>query len=190
LVTSVIVRLWLGLGSFTMKKKENMKRESTSKTRRATISSARPKFPPTRQQSSEAKTTPFNWLVIMYAVLLVVHLIVFAVLGFVFPNVMVFGTHQVSVLAGLLMSSIVFTFLTIGAIPVIEAVQSTLKIKLSNMQWMVAYYVLDFVSLWVLARFAEQLGMGISSWKAIAFIAILFDCAQGLAITSLMKRMK
>jgi hypothetical protein len=57
----------------------------------------------------------------------------------------------------------------------------------SPKEWMLAYFVLNFVGLWLLGRFAENLGLGLSAWWVSLLLATALDWIQGLAMMALDK---
>lgn len=85
-------------------------------------------------------------------------------------------------LTGLLQSMAVFSLLTVAASPVIEAVADQMKYKLSFLHWIVLYAGINFGGLWITGRFAEQLGLGVSSWIVVLILAVIMDFAQGAAV--------
>jgi hypothetical protein len=137
-----------------------------------------------------AAVTPFNWLVMFFVAFLVVHTLVMYAANMLFPQSVVLGTNTISSFTGLLYSMTVFTFITVGAMPVIESIQRSQNVKFSNTHWMVFYFAINFVGLWLVARFAEQLGLGLASWKVVAALAVVLDVAQGLVVKSMMPKMK
>lgn len=57
----------------------------------------------------------------------------------------------------------------------------------SSAEWMASYFVLNFVGVWVVARFANQLGFGISSWVVALVLAVVLDVVQGAAMMQVEK---
>jgi hypothetical protein len=144
------------------------------------------------QQTTKAvaTTTPFNWMFIIFGALFVTHAAFIYVASVIFPEAVVLGTNTISPLMALLYSVFVFTLIVVAAMPVIEAYQTAQRKMLSNTQWMAIYFVLNFVGLWLVARFAEQLGLGLASKYIVLALALGLDVLQGLVITTLMKKMK
>jgi hypothetical protein len=144
------------------------------------------------QQSTKtvATTTPANWMFIIFGALFVTHAVVIYVASLMFPEAVVLGTNTISPMMALLYSVFVFTLIVVAAMPVIESYQAAQRKVLSNTQWMVIYFILNFVGLWLVARFAEQLGLGLASKYVVLALALGLDIVQGLVVTSLMKKMK
>ena len=53
---------------------------------------------------------------------------------------------------------------------------------------MLLYFIVNALGLWFITRFAEQFGIGASSWKVIVVVALLLDMAQGMAMMALQKK--
>jgi hypothetical protein len=66
------------------------------------------------------------------------------------------------------------------------ALVNTLTIPLVRMftpkQWLITYFFINFFSLWVIARLAEQLGLGLSSWLTTALLALALNLSQGILL--------
>lgn len=179
-----------------MKKTKKAKAQSKANTRKVT--STKPvavKPVVTRsvsQQSTKAvaTTTSFNLMAVIFGALFVTHAVVIYVASLMFPEAVVLGTNTISPMMAVLYSVFVFTLIVVAAMPVIDAYQTAQRKVLSNMQWMVIYFVLNFVGLWLVARFAEQLGLGLASKYVVLALALGLDIVQGLIVTTLMKKMK
>jgi hypothetical protein len=97
------------------------------------------------------------------------------------------GTHMLSPLRALVQSMLIFTVLVVAAMPSIEALAGSFKMKLQTMHWMVIYFFVNAACLWAVTRFAEMLGLGVASWQIIAILAIVLDVAQGFAAKYVMR---
>ncbi len=124
-------------------------------------------------------------LSLMFVYFMVVDSIILYLGHVVLPSQIVLGTYQISPLLAVIQSMLFFSLLAVVAVPVIELVAQYLKFKLSDLHWIVATFVVDFVGLWMVARLADMLGLGISSWVIVAVLAVCFDLGQGLAIRML-----
>lgn len=175
------------------KKRTKTTRAVGAKTTSAKIASA-PAVERTTSMASTKTTvvprTPFGWMVMIFGVLFIAHSLVLYLASMFFPEAVVLGTNLISPLMALLYSMFVFTLIVVGAMPIIEAYESSQKSSLGTVGWMAVYFVLNFVGLWIVARFAEMLGLGIASWRVIAMLALVLDFVQGFVVTSMMKQMK
>lgn len=133
--------------------------------------------------SAATKSMSARQLTITFVVWFIAHLAIFFLANRFFPQAVVLGTNIFSPIEALLYSMVVLTLITVGFIPVVEMIASSAKRSMSAMDWMVTYFVINTVAIWLVARFAEQLGMGISSWVVAVVLALVVDAAQGLLIT-------
>ena len=121
-------------------------------------------------------------LATMYVLFLIANAIILYAASMLFPQAVVLGTHTITPMAAVVYSMLVLTSLLVGAVPIIESVVNSLRLKLGNMQWMFIYLVLNVGGLWVLGRFAEELGMGLSSWMVAVALGFVLNIAQGLLV--------
>ncbi|HYD35834.1 MAG TPA: hypothetical protein VD999_07275 [Vitreimonas sp.] len=126
----------------------------------------------------------------MFAVLLVANMMVIYLSHLVFPGNVVLGTHRFSLFEALLYSQVVLTFMIVGAVPVIELIAEQMRYKLQDMHWMLLYFFLNIGAVWVVARFAEVLGMGISSWMVAVGLAFILNIVQGGLVTGVISKVK
>lgn len=77
------------------------------------------------------------------------------------------------------MASVISGFLLTLAVSVTMPIFTSLKIKLTDeWQWALAYLFVNVVALWVIARYADLTGFGISNaWVAI-ILGVVFNLAQ------------
>jgi hypothetical protein len=136
-----------------------------------------------KTSSTSNKTMSARQLTVTFVVWFIAHLVIFFLANKLFPQAVVLGTNIFSMWEALLYSMIVFTLITVGFIPVVEMISSSAKRTMSAMDWMVTYFVINTVAIWLVARFAEQLGMGISSWVVAVVLALIVDAVQGLLVT-------
>lgn len=73
------------------------------------------------------------------------------------------------------------------SIPFIHRYEKSRGRTLTSRDWMLAYFIINFVGLWVISRYSEQFGFGISSWVVAAVLAAVLDVAQGAAMMQLEK---
>lgn len=108
----------------------------------------------------------------------------------IFPSHVVLGNHLFSPVIALFYSMLIFTLITVGMVPVVETVSESMKHKLKDMDWMVLYFVINAITLWMVARFALQLGFGISSWFVAVALAVVLDLIQGILSMMVVSKVK
>ena len=124
-------------------------------------------------------------LSMMFVYFMVIDSIILYGAHLLFPNQVVLGTYQISPLLAVIQSMLFFSLFAVVSTPVIELVAHYLKLKLTDLHWIILTFLIDFVGLWLVARLANMLGLGISSWVIVAVLAVCFDLGQGLAIRML-----
>jgi hypothetical protein len=64
------------------------------------------------------------------------------------------------------------------------------KVVFTPKQWMATYLVVNFAALWCISRYANNLGLGFSSWFVILLFAGALDMVQGMAMMALGEKSK
>lgn len=126
-------------------------------------------------------------LVITYFVLLVVNILTVYLAHIIFPDQVVLGTEFISLPWALLHSMGLLSLIGTFAIPFFHEKERIMGRMLNSKEWMIGYFVLNFISIWVIARFAEQLGLGIRSWLVALVLALILDFVQGISMMKLEK---
>lgn len=126
-------------------------------------------------------------LVWSYLALLLANSVVIYLASVVFPLYVVLGTFSLTAGWSLLHSMIFLTLLNVGFIPFVHEYEHTSGKMLKNTQWMALYFVINFVGVWVIARFSDQVGFGISSWLVAAVLAVVLNIVQSIVMMALEK---
>jgi hypothetical protein len=124
----------------------------------------------------------------MYFVHFALNAIVFIVANLLFPKSVVFGTECIPSGWGIFHIVSLLALVGILFVPVFEYVREQKQKELSMQDWMIGYFVINFLAVWILSRFAEQLGFGISAWWVAAVLAVILDFAQGFGATLVYKK--
>ena len=94
----------------------------------------------------------------------------------------VFGTQSLTPSWGLFLSMGVLALINMLSVPIFESIQNESDRELTMKEWMIGYYIINFFGLWSISRFAEQFGIGFTSWGVVAIVALILDFVQGFAI--------
>lgn len=130
-------------------------------------------------------------LVKTFGLLLGVNSAVLYLAHLLFPNEVVLGTLNIPMWWAVVESMGILALIGTFAVPFIREYEYKSGKMFTNKQWMGTYLVLNFVGVWVIARMAEFVGLGISSWVVALVLAIVLDAAQGAGMMKLEKtRMK
>lgn len=95
------------------------------------------------------------------------------------PTNIVLGTHFFSPMVALLYTVLPLSILAVGLVPVVEYIMDTTNWKANDYHWLVLSFVVNAAAIWSLTRFAEWVGMGVSSWMVVAAMAIVLTAIQG-----------
>lgn len=123
-------------------------------------------------------------VVISTGLLFLVNVIILAVANLVFPTNVVLGTHALSYQWALGMSMGELAVLGAFALPFVSWYERSRQKLFTTAEWMGLYFVLNFVGIWVLTRFSEQFGLGVTSWMVVLGLAIVLDVTQGMAMVA------
>lgn len=135
-------------------------------------------------QSSHKETVLF---VINFVVMYLVNILVVYVAHLVFPNHVVLGNDQVTRNWSLVLAGLTFTTAITFLIPFIQRYEFMRGKLFSMNEWMALYAVINAGALWLVTRFAEQLGWGVSSWVVVVILALLLDFLQGMVVMMVQK---
>lgn len=132
--------------------------------------------------ASAMKQMSAQQLVMTGVLWLIAHSLIIYLANRWYPEAVVLGTNVISPLMAIFYSMVVFTIISVGAIPVIELLTTQLRWRLSNLHWFAIFLVVDVAGMWLVTRFAEQLGLGISWWLVAVVLGVLMDVVQGLLV--------
>lgn len=125
--------------------------------------------------------------ILSYLVLFAVDIAVLWLANSFFPKQVVFGTVNLSPTWAMLHTTGVLALLGTFGIPVAREIERWKGRPLKPGEWMVKYFILNFAALWLLSRFNDGFGFGLSAWWVVAALAAALDFAQGLAMMRLEK---
>ena len=127
-------------------------------------------------------SNPNAQMSIIFLLLWPVNAIVIALANVLFPEQIVLGTSTVSMAGALVLSSGILAWLATMVLPLFTEVEIRKQMVLSPRHWMAGYLVVNVIGVWVLARFAYAIGMGMASWVYVLGLAIVLDVAQGMTM--------
>lgn len=141
-------------------------------------------------ENSPVKAMTGKQLSAMFLVFLLANSAFVYIANSIFPSNVVLGNHLFPPVLALFYSMLIFTLITVGMVPVIETVSESMKYKLKDMDWMVLYFIINTAALWLVAKFALQLGLGISSWFVAVVLAVVLDLIQGILSMMVVSKVK
>ncbi|AKM78798.1 MAG: hypothetical protein UX85_C0004G0191 [Candidatus Beckwithbacteria bacterium GW2011_GWB1_47_15] len=126
-------------------------------------------------------------LVVTFFVLWTVNALIVYLSSRYFPRAVVLGTANITPGWALIHAVGTLALLNTFAIPFVREIERVKGRRLTAKEWMVKYFILNFVAVWAIARLADNLGFGISSWRVAFVLALVLDFAQGAAMMKLEK---
>ncbi|MBI2009825.1 MAG: hypothetical protein HYS86_01470 [Candidatus Chisholmbacteria bacterium] len=126
-------------------------------------------------------------LVTTYFVLFAVNLLVLYFAHLWFPQAVVLGTEYLTLGWSLLHSMGTLALIGTFSIPFLHRYEESRGRPLTSKDWLLAYLIINFVGLWLISRFSEQFGLGVTSWVVVAVLALTLDIVQGAAMMQLEK---
>lgn len=127
-------------------------------------------------------TTSSVEMVRIYFICLLVNTIVLIFANKIASQSVVFGTSVLTPTWSLFLSMGTLSLINLLFVPFFELVQQELQRDLSPKEWMIGYFLINFTGVWIISRFAEQFGFGISGWWVGVALAFILDMFQGFAI--------
>lgn len=108
------------------------------------------------------------------------HLVVFWVINFVlllaanlvFPNNFVLGTYRYSVLGAAAISALVWAIILVVSKYILKIIKLNLENEIAKT---VVYFLISFVALWLIARFAPYTGFGVTSFVWLLGLAVVAE---------------
>lgn len=141
---------------------------------------------------SKAKVQAMHSLNIIYSfvVLVVVNVAVLILANSLFPTHVVLGSAAVPYAWAIYHSMFKLTVISIIVMLLVTYWEWKHKMVFSPKQWMMTYFVVNAAILWEITRFADNLGVGVSSWVVLLILAFVFNFVQGMAMLKLGKYLK
>lgn len=140
--------------------------------------------PPTREVAASTATAStslsFVQLLSLLVGMFIANSLVVYLAHLLFPSHIVLGTHQIDPWSALFMAMAVLSVVIVGVAPVVQLVADMLRLKLSDREWIISFFVINVVALWFISRMAEMVGMGLSSWLVVVFLGLVLTGVQGL----------
>lgn len=141
---------------------------------------------------SKEKVQAQHGLMMIYSfiALMLTNVIVLMIVNALFPTKVVLGTYSISYWWAIYHSMFKLTVVSVFVMPLMTFYEWKNKLVASPKQWMALYFVVNFLVIWEITRFADNLGLGVSSWGVVLLLAAIFDMAQGMVMMGIGKAIK
>jgi len=125
-----------------------------------------------------------------FFVSLVLNSLVILIANTLFPAQVVLGNANSNLWWAVFHSMVMLTLIGTLAVPLFEWKQKMLGRALTTKEWMIGYLAINFVGVWVITRFSEQFGLGISGWWVGLLLAVAFGFVQSKGMMKVFKKEK
>lgn len=139
------------------------------------------------KQTMKFEHNPGMMMVISYVALLLSNVVVLHLAATWFPQYIVLGTMSLTRTWAIFMSMGKLALLGTLAMPFFTEWELRRGQALSPIDWTAGYFVVNFVGLWLVTRYAEAYGLGVTSWVVAAALAFALDLVQGMVMMKLEK---
>jgi len=127
-------------------------------------------------------------MAVQYFVFWIINSVTIVVANVIFPTLIVLGTANISFWWAVLHSMGKLALIRILAVPAIEYFQEKQGRAANRSSWKFELLAVNFVGLWVVSRFPEQFGLGLSSWWVALMLAVILNATQGWVMKMIYKR--
>lgn len=124
-------------------------------------------------------------MVLSYVDVLLANVIVLWLASQFFPQYLVLGNVALTATWALWLSMGALALLGTFAIPFFNEWEARRGKKLTSSDWMIGYFLVNFVGLWLITRFSGVFGLGVISWTVVAGLALGMDILQGMFMMKL-----
>jgi len=124
-------------------------------------------------------------LILKFLMLGVINGLIVWLSNLIFPARVVLGTGTISLLRAIIQSAVVLALVNILGIIVLRQYEKGKNRKLEDIERGVIYFLLNTVAVWVIARLAVWVGMGISSWLVAVAIGAVLTAIESVVIVRL-----
>ena len=128
------------------------------------------------------KSNPNAHMSITFLLLWLVNGLVIALVNFLMPQHIVLATISVSHMAALVLSSGILAWFATVTLPLFTEIEIRKQMVLTPQHWMIGYLIINTCAVWVIARFSDTIGLGVSSWFFVLVLAAVLDVVQGMTM--------
>src|SRR3989344_1830019 len=128
------------------------------------------------------KSNPNAQMSSIFFLLWLVNGFVIALANMFFSQQIVLGTMSISSTMALVLSSGILAWAATLTMPIFTEIEIRKQMVLTPQHWMTGYLIINFIALWVVARFADVIGLGMASWFFVLGLSAILDVVQGMTM--------
>lgn len=121
-------------------------------------------------------------MVATYIIMFLVGILVISLANWLFPGAVVLGNAALTPIWALCLSAGKLALVATAVMPLVTYREWKMRRDYAPKDWMMTYFIVNLVAIWLIARFAKYLGLGISSWWVAVLLAVALDWVQGMAM--------
>lgn len=122
-----------------------------------------------------------------YLTLFIVNTLIIYLANKLFPANVALGTYALNPMWALYLAVVEITIVGTMVIPLVYYHEWRRGKVYSPKEWMITYFIVNTLTIWGIARFADKVGFGISSWYVAILLGVALDWAQGMGMMLLGK---
>lgn len=126
-------------------------------------------------------------IVLSYFVLFVCNVLVIYLANLLFPTSVVLGTFALTPFWSLMLSGTKLSLIGLLVMLLVPYKEWKSKKDFAPMDWMKLYFVVNTLSVYLITRYAEIYGFGVSSWIVVVVLALFMDVVQGVSMMQIGK---
>ena len=126
-------------------------------------------------------------IVLSYIVLFICNVLVIYLANLLFPTKIVLGTFALTPFWSLMLAGTKLSLIGLLVMLLVPYKEWKTKKDFAPMDWMKLYFVVNTLSVYLITRYAEIYGFGVSSWVVVLALAVFMDIVQGIAMMQLSK---
>ncbi len=117
-----------------------------------------------------------------YVIMYIVNAPILYLANMLFPEQVVLGTATLSLMWAVVLSMSALSLILTLLIPFLHEIERKLDRDLTMQEWIGAYLAINFGGIWLISRFSEQFGLGVSSWLVVLGLAVVMNLVQGVTM--------
>ncbi len=117
-----------------------------------------------------------------YVIMYIVNAPILYLANMLFPEQVVLGTATLSLMWAVILSMSALSLILTLLIPFLHEIERKIDRDLTMQEWIGAYLAINFGGIWLISRFSEQFGLGVSSWLVVLGLAVVMNLVQGVVM--------
>lgn len=117
-----------------------------------------------------------------YVIMYIVNAPILYLANMLFPEQVVLGTATLSLMWAVILSMSALSLILTLLIPFLHEIERKIDRDLTMQEWIGAYLAINFGGIWLISRFSEQFGLGVSSWLVVLGLAVVMNLVQGVTM--------